>query len=100
MERLQEVLKAGNENYARQVAELNQNIAGLNSLYELQLKNISGQFSSMDRLNQELKEISDTYEKSSQNSKKYYEETEKMTKYMEQINAVYSGMIGAMKGKE
>lgn len=100
MNELQKLMKAGNEGYAKQIADLNKNIAGLNSIYELQLKNISGQLATMDNLNQGLKEISEIYEGSASNSKKYYEETEKMTRYLQQINEVYARMIGALKVQE
>ena len=99
MKELQELMKSGNEGYARQIVELNKNLAGLNSIYELQLKNISGQLATMENLNHGLKDISDTYDKSVSNSEKYFEETEKMTNYLRQINEVYAGMISAMKIK-
>ena len=97
LNQLQETMATGNLGYSHQIAELNRNIAGLNSLYELQLKNVSGQLTSMTGLNEGLKGMKEMYEKSASDSAQYCEETEKMTQYMKQINAVYAKMISAMQ---
>lgn len=82
--------------YVDQMADLNRNIGGLNTIYEIQLKNVSGQLETIDRVNRGLKDIRDMYEKSAHESSRYCEETEKMARYMKQINAVYEKMITAM----
>lgn len=82
--------------YAKQMADLNRNLSGLNTIYELQLRHISGQLESIDRVNKGLKDIRDMYEKSAGESARYCEESEKMARYMKQINAVYEKMITAM----
>lgn len=93
---LKETTQALNQNYADQMADLNRNIGGLNTIYEIQLKNVSGQLETIDRVNRGLKDIRDMYEKSAHESSRYCEETEKMARYMKQINAVYEKMITAM----
>ncbi len=82
--------------YAEQMSDLNRNISGLNTIYEIQLKHVSGQLESIDRVNRGLKDIRDMYEKSANESSRYCEESEKMARYMRQINAVYEKMITAM----
>lgn len=82
--------------YADQMADLNRNIAGLNTIYEIQLKSVSGQLETIDRVNRSMKDIRDMYEKSANESSRYCEETEKMARYMKQLNAVYEKMITAM----
>lgn len=82
--------------YAGQMADLNRNIAGLNTIYEIQLKSVSGQLDTIDRVNKSMKDIRDMYEKSAGESILYCEETEKMTRYMKQLNAIYEKMITAM----
>lgn len=82
--------------YADQMADLNRNIGGLNTIYEIQLKNVSGQLETIDRVNRGLKDIRDMYEKSAHESSRYCEETERMARYMKQINSVYEKMITAM----
>jgi gliding motility-associated protein GldL len=76
--------------------DLNRNIGGLNTIYEIQLKSVSSQIDSIDRVNRGIKDIRDMYEKSSNQSTRYVEETEKMARNMQQLNAVYEKMLKAM----
>lgn len=96
MSELNESMSAGTNGYAEHMADLNRNLAGLNTIYEIQLKSVSGQLEAIDRVNRGLKDIRDMYEKSALDSAKYREETEKMTQYLQQINAVYARMITAL----
>ncbi len=82
--------------YVEQMQDLNRNIGGLNTIYEIQLKSVSSQLDSIDRVNRGIKDIRDMYEKSSAQSARYMEETEKMARYMQQLNAIYEKMITAM----
>ena len=82
--------------YVDQMQALNQNISGLNTIYEIQLKSISSQLDNLDRVNRGLKDIRDMYEKSAAESAHYCDETEKMARYMKQLNSVYEKMIKAM----
>ena len=47
--------------YVQQMETLNRNIAGLNTIYDIQLKNASSQIDSIDRINRGLKDIRDMY---------------------------------------
>lgn len=82
--------------YVEQMTSLNRNIAGLNTIYEIQLKSISSQLDNIDKVNKGLKEISGMYERSAAESNRYCEETQKMAQYMQQLNSVYAKMITAM----
>lgn len=82
--------------YVEEMQSLNRNIAGLNTIYEIQLKSVSSQLDSIDRVNKGIKDIRDMYEKSSAMSERYCEETEKMARYMQQLNQVYEKMLNAM----
>ena len=82
--------------YVEQMADLSRNIQGLNTIYEIQLKSISSQIDSIDRVNKGIKDIRDMYEKSAEQSERYCRETEKMARYMQQLNSVYEKMITAM----
>ncbi|MCM1022140.1 MAG: gliding motility protein GldL [Muribaculum sp.] len=82
--------------YVEEMQNLNRNIAGLNTIYSIQLKSVSSQLDSIDRVNQGMKDIRDMYEKSSAMSQLYCEETEKMARNMKQLNAVYEKMLHAM----
>ncbi|MCH5227781.1 MAG: gliding motility protein GldL [Muribaculaceae bacterium] len=96
MSDLQESMATGTYGYAEQMTELNRNLAGLNTIYEIQLKSIAGQLEAIDRVNKGLKDIRDMYEKSAADSERYCEESEKMTKNMQRINEVYAKMIAAL----
>lgn len=82
--------------YVEQMQALHHNIGGLNAIYELQLRSISSQIESIDRVNRGIKDIRDMYEKSAGQSARYCEESEKMARYMQQLNSVYEKMLTAM----
>ena len=82
--------------YVEQMQDLNRNLTGLNTIYEIQLKSVSSQLDSIDRVNRGIKDIRDMYEKSSSQSARYVEETERMAHYMHQLNAIYEKMLTAM----
>lgn len=84
------------EGYVSRMEDLNRNISGLNTIYEIQLKSISSQLQSIDGVTRGLKDIRDMYEKSANQSSRYCEETERMARYMKQLNSVYEKMITAM----
>ncbi len=91
-----ENITRSSQGYVDQMLDLNRNIGGLNTIYEIQLKSVSSQLDSIDRVNRGIKDIRDMYEKSSMQSARYCEETEKMTRYMQQLNSVYEKMLTAM----
>ncbi|MBR1725618.1 MAG: gliding motility protein GldL, partial [Muribaculaceae bacterium] len=62
--------------YVQQMENLNKNISGLNTIYEIQLKSISSQLDSIDRVNRGLKDIRDMYVKSAAESGHFCDETE------------------------
>ena len=84
------------QGYVTQMEELNRNLAGLNTIYEIQLKSISSQLDNIDRVNIGLRTIRDMYESSVDDSTRYCKETERMTTYMSQLNSVYENMLAAM----
>lgn len=91
-----ESVSASSTGYVERMEDLNRNIGGLNTIYEIQLKSISSQLESIDRVNRGLKDIRDMYEKSAHESSRYCEETERMSRYMRQLNKIYENMIAAM----
>ena len=91
-----ENITRASQGYVEQMQNLHHNIGGLNTIYEIQLKGVSSQIDSIDRVNRGIKDIRDMYEKSAAQSARYCEETEKMARYMQQLNSVYEKMITAM----
>lgn len=91
-----ENISRSSQGYVEQMAALDRNISGLNTIYEIQLKSVSSQIDSIDRVNRGIKDIRDMYEKSAAQSASYCLETEKMARYMQQLNNVYEQMLKAM----
>ncbi|MDE6166087.1 MAG: gliding motility protein GldL [Muribaculaceae bacterium] len=89
-------ITASSQGYVEEMTSLNRNVAGLNTIYEIQLKSVSSQLDSIDRVNSGIKDIRDMYERSADTSRQYCEETERMAVYMKQLNAIYAQMIQAM----
>lgn len=89
-------ISAASTGYAQQMQALNQNIQGLNTIYEIQLRSVSSQIDAIDRVNNGIKQIRDMYERSASQSTRYCEEVEKMAAYMQQLNQVYERMLHAM----
>ena len=82
--------------YIEQMENLNRNIGGLNTIYEIQLRSISTQLESIESVNRGLKDIRDMYEKAARESISYCTETEKMAHNMKQLNSIYEKMLRAM----
>lgn len=89
-------ITAASTGYVDQMQALDRNIAGLNTIYEIQLRSISGQLEAIERVNKGIRNISDMYAKASEAGVDYCQESEKMAHYMQQLNQVYQRMITAM----
>lgn len=89
-------ITANSAGYVEQMQSLNRNLMGLNTIYEIQLKSISSQIDTIDRVNEGLKRIKDMYEGSTGDSEKFNKEAEKMAQQMEELNNVYARMLKAM----
>lgn len=91
-----ENITRSSQGYVEQMSDMAHNLTGLNTIYEIQLKSVSSQLDSIDRVNRGIKDIRDMYEKSASQSARYCEETERMALYMHQLNSVYEKMLHAM----
>ncbi|MDR1682589.1 MAG: gliding motility protein GldL [Candidatus Symbiothrix sp.] len=82
--------------YVQQMVNLNHNIQGLNTIYEIQLKSISSQIDVIERINSGLMRIKDLYEGSIVDSSVFRSETEKMAQQLHALNGVYNRLLNAM----
>jgi len=89
-------ISANSKGYVQQMGNLNRNLSGLNIIYEIQLKSISSQIDTVDRINKGMLNIRDMYENSIGDSERFSKETEAIGANLAQLNAVYSRMIDAM----
>lgn len=84
------------QGYVTQMENLNRNIAGLNTIYEIQLKGVSGQINTIEQINAGLDRIRNLYAGSLVDSSVFKAETEKMAKQLADLNQVYSRLLQAM----
>jgi len=82
--------------YVQQMEQLNRNISGLNTIYEIQLKSISSQIETIEHINGGLNRIKDLYDGSIVDSSVFRNETEKMAQQLSQLNQVYGRLLQAM----
>lgn len=86
----------GNENYAEQIGQLNRNIQGLNTIYEIQLKSVSSQLSTIEEVNRGLNNIRSLYENGANDSYRIRQESDQLARNLQQLNEVYARMLQAM----
>jgi hypothetical protein len=89
-------ISENSKGYVEQMGVLNKNLYGLNTIYEIQLKSISSQIDTIDRVNKGLLHIRDMYEGSMDGSDRFRQETENMADNLAHLNRVYSRMLEAM----
>lgn len=82
--------------YVVQMEALNRNISGLNTIYEIQLKGVSGQIHTIEQINAGLDRIKKLYDGSLADSSIFKNETEKMAHQLAELNRVYARMLQAM----
>lgn len=82
--------------YAEQMNTLNLHLKGLNTIYEIQLKDISSQIHTIDCINQSLLNIKAMYEGSSNDNERFVKETEAMASNLSSLNEIYARMLQAM----
>ncbi len=82
--------------YAEQMNTLNLHLKGLNTIYEIQLKDISSQIHTIDCINQSLLNIKTMYEGSSNDNERFVKETEAMASNLSSLNEIYARMLQAM----
>ena len=89
-------ISANSKGYVEQMGNLNRNLSGLNTIYEIQLKSVSSQIDTIDRVNKGLVHIREMYESSTGDSDRFSKETETMADNLARLNLVYARMLEAM----
>jgi len=84
------------ENYNRQMEQLNSTLSGLNALYEVQLKSISGQIDTIEQINRGLQRLKSSYSDSLPDGTLIGRETERMASQLRELNDAYARMLQAM----
>jgi len=91
-----EDISNNSKGYVEQMGNLNRNLVGLNTIYEIQLKSISSQIDTIDRVNKGLVHIKDMYEGSMDDSERFNKETENLAENLSKLNTIYTRMLEAM----
>lgn len=89
-------ISQNSQGYVQQMEQLNRNVSGLNTIYEIQLKSISSQIESIEHINSGLSRIREMYDGSVVDSSVFRNETEKMTRQLAELNQVYGRLLQAM----
>ncbi len=89
-------ISENSKGYVEQMGTLNKNLYGLNTIYEIQLKSISSQIDTVDRINKGLVHVRDMYEGSMDGSERFRQETENMAENLAHLNLLYTRMLEAM----
>lgn len=89
-------LAAHAEENDKQMERLNRTLSGLNSLYELQLKGISGQIDTIEQINRGLQRLKSTYSDTLPDGTVIGRETERMAAQLRELNDAYARMLQAM----
>lgn len=82
--------------YAQQIGQLNRNIQSLNTIYEIQLKNLSSQLATIEDVNRGLNNIRSLYESGQNDSYRIRQESDQLARNLQQLNEVYARMLQAM----
>ena len=89
-------LTAQTETYNRRMEQLNSTLSGLNALYEVQLKSISGQIDTIEQINRGLQRLKTTYSDTLPDGTVIGRETERMAAQLHELNDAYARMLQAM----
>lgn len=84
------------QGFADNLSTLNQNVKGLNDVFNGQLQTITEQMSAIRYINDSLQRMKNLYDGAIGDSYMFREESAKMTKHIEALNNVYARLLQAM----
>jgi len=86
----------GTKNYSSHVDNLNKNLAALNAVYELQLRDSNNHLKETQTIYGGMNSLLDNLKQSAEETQKYREEVSQLSKNLSSLNAVYGNMLAAM----
>ncbi len=84
------------QSYREQMENLQRNISGLNTIYEIQLKSVSGQIDTIDHINSGLNRIRNMYDSTVVDSSTFQKENERLAIQLSELNRVYARILEAL----
>lgn len=91
-----DLTKVDGSAYASQLQLVSKNLASLNSVYELQLKEATDQVSNTEKFNSNIEQFLNAMQKSADDTKLLNDSVSKLTQNIAALNTVYGNMLGAM----
>ena len=105
-----DAITSSTKNYAEKVADVNKSLASINSIYEIQLRQIQSQSEGlnlqseniraitghMDEMTSDISKMKEATSLALNDSQKYQAATRKLSKQVEDLNAVYGNMLNAL----
>lgn len=88
-----------NKTYSEQLQKIGNNLAALNAVYELQLKNSNAHLEDTSKLHSSINQYLGTLTGSSEDMTRYRQELDALTKKVAALNNVYGNMLAAMNVK-
>ncbi len=89
-------ISSNSEKYNSQLNSINENLAAVNSIYEMQLKGSKAQIDATEQLTNGLGEISGYLKQSVEDAKLYRDQVADLNKTVGELNAIYGNMLSAM----
>lgn len=84
------------QGFVDNLTTLNQNVSGLNEVFNAQMQTISEQMSAIKYINDSLQRMKNLYDGAIGDSYMFREESAKMTRHIEALNNVYARLLQAM----
>ena len=88
--------KIDTTSYNEQISRLSKNLAALNEIYEVELKESSTTLNSMNKHYENIAKTLDTLNESTEETKVFKEQVDQLNKNLSSLNAVYGNMLAAM----
>ncbi|MGI6073897.1 MAG: gliding motility protein GldL [Fermentimonas sp.] len=92
-------IETQNDEYNKQMESLNRTLSGLNTLYEMQIKNVSSQINSLEHVNKSLSNLERVFGDNIHESNSIKVETERLAQQLKELNEIYARMIDAISNK-
>ncbi|MBU0488219.1 MAG: gliding motility protein GldL [Bacteroidetes bacterium] len=88
--------KVDGQAYAEQLQKVSKNLGALNSVYELQLKEINAQSEQAAQMQQSVQSFIDNLQNSTTDTKKFNEGVAQLAQNISTLNGIYGNMLAAM----
>jgi gliding motility-associated protein GldL len=86
----------GTKQYSSQVENLNKNLAALNAVYELQLRDSNNHIKESQNVYGGINSLLDNLKQSAEETQKYRDEINQLSKNLSSLNSIYGNMLTAM----